>query len=113
LRRSLLVKKLIGMVNVIASIRVKEDQRADFITIFKSNIPAVLEEEGCIRYAPAVDIDADLPGQSLDENVVTVIEKWNTLENLKAHLVAPHMLAFRERVKGMVEDVNLKVLESA
>ena len=113
MRRSLLVKKLIGMVNVIASIRVKEDQRADFITIFKSNIPAVLEEEGCIRYAPAVDIDADLPGQSLDENVVTVIEKWNTLENLKAHLVAPHMLAFRERVKGMVEDVNLKVLESA
>lgn len=113
MRRSLLVKKLIGMVNVIASIRVKEDQRADFITIFKSNIPAVLEEEGCIRYAPAVDIDADLPGQSLDENVVTVIEKWNTLEDLKAHLVAPHMLAFRERVKGMVEDVNLKVLESA
>ena len=113
MRRAFLVKKLLGMVNVIASIRVKEDKRADFITIFKSNIPAVLEEEGCIRYAPVVDIDADLPGQSLDENVVTVIEKWNTLEDLKAHLVAPHMLAFRERVKGMVEDVNLKVLESA
>lgn len=113
MRRSLWVKEVFGMVNVIASIRVKEDQRADFITIFKSNIPAVLEEEGCIRYAPAVDIDADLPGQSLDENVVTVIEKWNTLEDLKAHLVAPHMLAFRERVEGMVEDVTLKVLESA
>ena len=91
----------------------KEDQRANFITIFKSNVPAVLEEEGCIRYAPAVDIDADLLRQSLDENVVTVIEKWNTLGDLKAHLVAPHMLAFRESVKGMVEDINLKVLEIA
>lgn len=101
------------MVNVIASISVKDGLRADFIEIFKSNIPAVLEEEGCIRYAPAVDIDAGLPGQSLDPNVVTVIEKWNTLDDLKAHLQAPHMLKFRERVKGMVEDVSLKVLENA
>lgn len=101
------------MVNVIAFIRVKEGQRADFIEIFKSNIPAVLEEEGCIRYAPAVDIDTGLPNQSLDANVVTVIEKWNTLDDLKAHLEAPHMLAFRERVQGMVVDVTLKVLENA
>ena len=54
-----------------------------------------------------------MPAQNLEPDVVTVIEKWNTLEDLKAHLVAPHMLAFRERVKGMVEDVTLKVLESA
>lgn len=101
------------MVNVIASIRVKEGLRADFIEILKSNIPAVLEEEGCVRYAPAVDIDAGLPTQSLDPSVVTVIEKWNNLEDLKAHLEAPHMLAFRERVKGMIEGVSLKVLESA
>lgn len=101
------------MVNVIASIRVKEGQRSDFIEIFKSNIPAVLEEEGCIRYAPAVDIETDLPAQSLDANSVTVIEKWNTLSDLKAHLEAPHMLKFRDRVKGMVEDVSLKVLENA
>jgi len=101
------------MVNVIASIRVKEGFRSDFIEIFKSNIPAVLDEEGCIRYAPAVDLNTGIPAQKLDENVVTVIEKWNTLEDLKAHLEAPHMLAFRERVKGMVEDVSLKVLENA
>ncbi len=101
------------MVNVIASIRVKEGQRSDFIEIFKSNIPAVLDEEGCIRYAPAVDLLTGIPVQKLDENVVTVIEKWNTLEDLEAHLVAPHMLAFRERVQGMVEEVSLKVLENA
>lgn len=101
------------MINVIASIRVKEGLRDDYIEIFKSNIPAVLEEEGCIRYAPAVDIDTGIAVQELDPNVVTVIEKWNTLEDLRAHLEAPHMLAFRERVKGMVEDVSLKVLKNA
>jgi len=101
------------MINVIASIKVKEGLRDDYIEIFKSNIPAVLEEEGCIRYAPAVDIDTGIAVQELDPNVVTVIEKWNTLEDLRAHLEAPHMLAFRERVKGMIEDVSLKILKNA
>jgi len=101
------------MINVIASIKVKEGLRDDYIEIFKSNIPAVLEEEGCIRYAPAVDIDTGIAVQELDPNVVTVIEKWNTLEDLRAHLEDPHMLAFRERVKGMIEDVSLKILKNA
>ncbi len=101
------------MINVIASIRVKEGLRDDYIEIFKSNIPAVLEEKGCIRYAPAVDIETGIAVQELDPNAVTVIEKWETLEDLQAHLEAPHMLAFRERVKGMVEEVSLKVLKNA
>jgi quinol monooxygenase YgiN len=44
---------------------------------------------------------------------VTVIEKWNSLEDLKAHLEAPHMLVFRGRVKDLVSEVSLKVLEAA
>jgi quinol monooxygenase YgiN len=73
----------------------------------------VREERGCIEYFPAVDIDADLPPQSLDENVVTIIEKWESLEALRDHLKAPHMLAYQEKVKDIVEDRSLKVLEEA
>jgi quinol monooxygenase YgiN len=36
------------MINVIASIHIKEGQLSEFIEIFKSNIPKVIEEMGCI-----------------------------------------------------------------
>ena len=101
------------MVNVLASITVKEGKRAEFIAAFKDNLPAVRAEDGCLEYFPAVDIDADLPPQQLDSNMVTVIEKWENLEALRAHLVAPHMLAYKEKVKDIVEGVALKVLQEA
>ena len=44
---------------------------------------------------------------------VTIIEKWETLENLEAHLKAPHMLAYREKVQDLVEGTSLKVLTDA
>ena len=74
-------------------------------------MPDVREEKGCIEYFPAVDIDTDLPPQALDENMVTIIEKWEDVEALKVHLVAPHMLAYREKVKDMVENLSFKVLQ--
>ena len=82
-----------------------------FDEIFKSNIPTVLKEEGCIEYVPTVDVPTGLPPQDLDQNVVTIIEKWRRLEDLLAHLSAPHMLAYREQVKDLVDSVSLKVLE--
>jgi len=101
------------MINVIASIRVKPGRLSEFLEIFKSNVASVREEMGCIEYFPAVDIDADLPPQSLDENVVTIIEKWESLEALRDHLNAPHMLAYKEKVKDIVEGVSIKVLQDA
>ena len=101
------------MINVIASICVKTGRLSDFLEIFKSNVPSVREERRCIEYFPAVDIDADLPPQSLDENVVTIIEKWESLEALYDHLNAPHMLAYKEKVKDIVEGVSIKVLREA
>ncbi len=101
------------MINVIASIRIKEGRVPDFLEIFKANVPNVRAEKGCMEYFPAVDIDAGLPPQTLDGNLVTIIEKWEDLESLKVHLVAPHMLAYREKVKDMVVDLSLRVLQEA
>ena len=101
------------MINVIASVCVKSGRLSEFLEIFKSNVPNVREERGCIDYLPSVDIDADLPMQIRDENVVTIIEKWESLEALRDHLNTPHMLAYREKVKDIVEDVSLKVLQEA
>ena len=79
------------MIHVIASIGVKPGKRAEFIEIFKAN---VLAEAGCIEYIPAVDADSGIEAQWKDETIVTVIEKWETLDVLHAHLAAPHMEKF-------------------
>ncbi len=101
------------MINVIASITVKPGKREEFLDIFKSNLAAVHAEDGCVEYFPALDVELGVPTQEMNENVVTIVEKWETLDHLKAHSVAPHMLAYKERVKDIVESVSLKVVKAA
>lgn len=99
------------MIHVVASIQIKQGQVSRFLEIFTSNMPAVLKEKGCIEYVPAVDIPTDLPPQKKNEHVVTVIEKWNSLEDLTAHMSAPHMLAYKEKTKALVEKTSVKILK--
>ncbi|MCK5681445.1 antibiotic biosynthesis monooxygenase, partial [bacterium] len=35
-----------------------------------------------------------------EQGVVTIIETWESLEDLQVHLSAPHMIAYEEEVKG-------------
>ena len=102
------------MIHVIASVRVKTGMLDQFLELFKSTARHVKEEKGCIQYIPAVDIASGLPPQILDANVVTIIEKWESLDALRNHLVTPHMKAFFEKRKDMVEGGSLlKVLQEA
>jgi quinol monooxygenase YgiN len=101
------------MINVIAAVRVKSGRRSDFLAVFKRNVPAVRAETGCIEYMPAVDADAGLPMQRKDPDLVTVIEKWDSVEALHKHLAAPHMLEYRKQVKDLVESISVQVLREA
>ncbi len=101
------------MINVIASIHIKENRKQEFIEIFKSNIPKVLNEKGCVEYVPTIDFLTNLHPQEVNENVVTIIEKWSSFEDLQAHLAAPHMIAYKDKVKDLIEKVSLKILTAA
>lgn len=101
------------MISVIASVHVKAGKISEFLDIFKAIMPEVRKEKGCIEYFPAVDVDTKLPPQILDENVVTIIEKWANLKALRDHLGAPHMVIYRKRISYMLEGVTLKVLQEA
>lgn len=101
------------MICVVASITVKEGKREEFLEIFNGNVPKVRDEQGCVEYFPAVDIESGIGVQKLDPLVVTVMEKWQDLEALNRHLESAHMLEYRERVKNLVEGVSLKVLQQA
>lgn len=101
------------MITVIASITVKEGELARFLETFKANVPLVRAEEGCIEYFPTIDVDSGLPVQVHEASTVTIIEKWQSLDALKAHLTTPHMLAYKEQTKDLVVGISLKVLQEA
>ncbi|MFH1569176.1 MAG: antibiotic biosynthesis monooxygenase [Gemmatimonadota bacterium] len=42
-----------------------------------------------------------------------MVEQWASLAALQAHLGAPHMATYRQRVKDLVKGVSLQVLEPA
>lgn len=101
------------MIHVIAFIQVRDGHLDDFLSVFKANVPNVRAEAGCVEYVPAVDVPTGIPIQDQNPAVVTVVEKWNTLADLEAHLAAPHMRAYQEKVKDWVESVSIKVLSEA
>jgi len=77
-------------------------------------VPSVLQEDGCLEYTPMVDVASGIAAQpSVRGDVVTVVEKWERIEALESHLIAPHMLEYRKAVKEMVAGSRLLVLEPA
>lgn len=102
------------MIYVIATIEIAEGKRDEFVDAFRANVPNVLAEEGCIEYEPTIDLSTDIAAQpAARDNVVTVVEKWESLDALHAHLVAPHMLTYREGVKEIVKGASIQILEAA
>ena len=102
------------MIHVIATVELQPQSREAFLREFALLVPQVRAENGCIEYGGAVDIASGLSAQlPVRADVVTVIEKWSNLEALMAHASAPHMKAYRERVKTLVARTTLYVLEPA
>ncbi|MEO8496793.1 MAG: putative quinol monooxygenase [Planctomycetota bacterium] len=102
------------MIYVIATIEITTGKRDEFVSAFLANVPNVLAEDGCIEYEPTIDLATEIKAQpAVRANFVTVVEKWETLAALNAHLIAPHMLSYREGVKDLVKGVSIQVLEPA
>ncbi len=101
------------MIIVIATVTCTPGNREAFLAEFRQLVPDVLAEEGCIEYGPTVDAVTDLEKQNVAVDRVTICEKWESLSHLKAHLLAPHMNAYRPKVRDLVASSELRVLESA
>lgn len=102
------------MIHVLATIELTPGSRPAFLQEFAALVPLVRAEDGCLEYGAAIDLATLLPAQGpVRENAVIVVEKWRDLAALEAHLMAPHMLAYRGRVKAMVTSTQLQVLEPA
>jgi len=103
------------MIHVIATIELAEGKRETFLAEFRKIVPLVRAEAGCLAYGPAVDVPAiGLAVQVAPrDNIVTIVEQWESLEALQAHFQAPHMGTYRPRVKDLVISTKLQILQPA
>ena len=103
-----------SMVHVIAVITTKPGMRDQVLDLFRANVPAVHAEDGCIEYGATVDHDDAGPIQTkYGEDSFVVIEKWASLDALKAHAAAPHMKAYGAKTADMLADRTIHVMTSA
>jgi quinol monooxygenase YgiN len=99
------------MIHVVAVITTKPGKRAEVLSAFHGNIPAVHAEDGCIEYQPVIDAESFGAFQTrLGPDTFMVIEKWRDAAALKAHSVAPHMAAYGAKVKDMLAGRVIHVL---
>ena len=101
------------MIHVIATIAHRPGRRDDLLAEVRRIVDTVRDEDGCLAYGPAIDVETDLAPSPPRADVVTVVEQWSGLDALRAHLAAPHMAEFRDRVKEIVTNVSLSILEPA
>jgi len=99
------------MIYVIATVDLAEGKRSEYLEELNKIIPLVRSENGCLEYGPAVDMPTGIPVQEpINENAITIIERWSDVGALKIHLTAPHMQSYREAVKDYVKHVRIRVL---
>ena len=102
------------MICVIATIEVAEGRRQEFLAEFRKVVPRVVKETGCLEYTPMVDVPSGIGAQvPARPDVVTIVEKWASIEALESHLMAPHMIEYRKAVKGFVRGTSLAILAPA
>jgi quinol monooxygenase YgiN len=102
------------MIHVVAVITAKPGMRESVLQAFRANVPAVKAEQGCIEYGAAVDF-ADGPKfqTKYGPDTFLVLEKWYSMDALKAHAAAPHMAAYGARTKDMIASRLIHILSPA
>jgi quinol monooxygenase YgiN len=85
---------------------------ADYARRTLSVVPAVRAEKGCRMYTLLADARTDWEKpQRFGERTMWMVEKWDSLDALKAHLEAPHMKAFGPTVRSMRKSGTFHVLQ--
>ena len=97
------------MINVIVTMNIKENCMDDFLRLARELAAKVKQEEGCIAYEHTLDTESPISSQEpLQQNRVTLIEKWESREALEAHMVAPHMKELVPKLTSLRESSNVR-----
>jgi quinol monooxygenase YgiN len=99
------------LIHVLAIITAKPGQRDKILEHFQANVPACRAEEGCIEYGAAIDAqNAPSLQTPFGPDTFVVVEKWASIDALKAHAASPHMAAYAAKVKDYIAQRVVHVL---
>ncbi|MBU4273016.1 MAG: antibiotic biosynthesis monooxygenase [Planctomycetes bacterium] len=102
------------MLCVIATIEVAAGRRDDLLALFRELVPKVRAEDGCIEYSPMIDVHGGLEAQSPpQDNSLVILEKWESIDALKAHLKTLHMAEYFRQAEDLRLSMNLRILQPA
>jgi quinol monooxygenase YgiN len=100
------------MIHVLAIITAKAGMRDKILEAFHANMPAVHAEKGCVEYGPAVDAEgAGAMQAKFGPDTFVVIEKWESLDALRAHAASPHMAAYAAKTRDMIASRVIHALQ--
>mgnify|MGYP006387831795 FL=1 len=88
---------------VLAKIQPKEGCHDSILELSEELIYESQLEDGNIEYELL---------QSDNDNSLTFVEKWESVESLKKHMKSPHFLNFNEDIAEFVQSEDIEVLSS-
>ena len=101
------------MIHVIATIKTNLGCKNKVLEALLAIQPKVLLEEGCLQYEPLDDVQSELPRQGrFRSDTIVLIEQWESVDHLKAHLATPLLKQYQKTVEDWVQSVSLQVLKS-
>lgn len=99
------------MIHVIAIITAQPGKRDELLAQFTQVVPLVHAEQGCIEYQPVTDTDEAGSQAKIGADSYMVIEKWQSMDNLRAHAASSHMADYGKRTGHLVADRKVYVLD--
>ncbi|WP_284945759.1 putative quinol monooxygenase [Acidisoma cladoniae] len=99
------------MIHIVAILTAQPGQREALLTRFKAAVPAVQAEDGCLDYAPVIDLDSS--PLKFGEDCVVVIEKWRDQAALDAHGKGAALQSFVADTKDVLAKLDVYLLQNA
>ncbi|WP_407453860.1 putative quinol monooxygenase [Methanobrevibacter sp.] len=88
---------------VIAKIQPKAGCQDSILELANELVYETLQEEGNIEYQLL---------KSDENDTLTFVEKWKSLEELKKHMGSPHFLNFEEESEEFVEKMDIQIIDA-
>jgi quinol monooxygenase YgiN len=100
------------MIHVIAAIKAQAGQRDTVASAFQDILPRVRAKAGCIEYSLAFHLLSGFPGQPpFDENELIIVEKWDDLDALKAHMTDATYQAWFVELWPRIASASMQVFQ--
>ncbi len=97
---------------VLCRFDVKAGTADQYVKAVNTILDAVRAEKGCRFYALVGDAETDMKNQQkFGNDVLWMIECWDDVDALKAHLETPHMKAFGPKIKDIRTSGTFHVLK--